>query len=73
MAVVVAQLVQRLLPIPEVRGSNQVMGKISIEYLLTVNCIEKTEIKKTRLGMAHCYKKVLPIQSKSIECKQINK
>ena len=27
-AVVVAQLVERLLPIPEVRGSNPVIGKI---------------------------------------------
>ena len=43
-AVVVAQLVERLLPIPEVRGSNRVIGKnlyIYIEHLLTVNCVLK--------------------------------
>ena len=39
--VVVAQLVEQSLPIPEVRGSNPVIGKIlfiSIEQLYTVNC-----------------------------------
>ena len=46
----VAQLVERLLPIPEVQGSNPVIGKIYIEHLLTVNCIEKTEIKKKEAG-----------------------
>ena len=41
-AVVVAQLVERLLLIPEVCGSNPVIGKnlfIYIEHLLTVNCV----------------------------------
>ena len=41
-AVVVAQLVEQLLPIPEVRGSNPVIGKnlfISIEHLFTINCV----------------------------------
>ena len=47
-AVVVAQLVERSLPIPEVRGSNPVIGKKIIEHLFTVNCIEKTKIKKKR-------------------------
>ena len=44
---VVAQLVKRSLPTPEVRGSNPVIGKI---VYVTVNCIEKTKIfreKKT--------------------------
>ena len=50
MAVVVAQLVEQSLPIPEVQGSNPVIGKIYIEHLLTVNCIEKTEIKKKEAG-----------------------
>ena len=45
LAVVVAQLVERLLPTTEVRSSNPVIGNIYIEYLL-VNCIEKTKIKK---------------------------
>ena len=33
-AVVVAQLVERLLPTPEVHGSNPVIGKIYIEHFL---------------------------------------
>ena len=45
-AVVVAQLVERLLPIPEVRGSNPVIGKHLYWTLFTVNCIEKTKIKE---------------------------
>ena len=40
--VVVAQWVERLLAIPEVRVANPVIGKINIEHLFTVNCIEKT-------------------------------
>ena len=31
--VVVAQLAERLLPIPEIRGSNPVIGKIFIDYI----------------------------------------
>ena len=45
--VVVAQLVERLLPMSEVCGLNPVIGKIYIEhfvYLFTINCIEKTKI-----------------------------
>ena len=49
-AVVVAQLVERLLPIPEVCGSNPVISKISTEHLFPVNCIEKTKIKKKEAG-----------------------
>ena len=45
MAVVVAQLVEQLLPILEVRCSNPVIGKIYIEHF-TVNCVEKTNIEK---------------------------
>ena len=56
-AVVVAQLVERLLPIPEVRGSNPVISKIYIEHF-TVNCIEKTKIKKKRPGKAHFLRKL---------------
>ena len=40
-AVVLAQLVERSLPMPEVRGSN------------TANCIEKAKIKTKRPGMTH--------------------
>ena len=56
MAVVVAQLVEWSLPIPEVRGSNPVIGKtFYIEHLFTVNCV-KDENKEKRPGMAHFFK-----------------
>ena len=49
---VVAQLVERLLPTPEILGSNPDFGKI-----LSTNCtIEKIIIKKKRLGMVHLKK-----------------
>ena len=54
MAVVVTQWVERLLPVPEVRSSNPGIGKIYIEHLFTVNCNEKTKIK--RLRMVHFLK-----------------
>ena len=43
LAVVVAQLVEQSLLIPEVHGSNPVIHKIYIEHLFTVNCIENRE------------------------------
>ena len=52
----VAQLVERSLPIPEVHGSNPVISK-NLYRTFTVNCIEKTKIKKKRPGMAHFFKK----------------
>ena len=52
-----AQLVEQLLAIPEVRSSNPVIDKIYLEHLFTANCIEKTKIKKKRQGIAHFYKK----------------
>ena len=55
---VVAQLVEQSLLIPEVRGSNSVMGKNYIEHLFTVTCIEKKKIKKKRPGMVHLKNKV---------------
>ena len=39
-------VVVRLLPIPEIRGSNPVIGK----FLSIINCIEKTKIKKKTPG-----------------------
>ena len=51
-AVFVAQLVERLLLIPEVRSSNPVNNK-NLYWTFTVNCIEKTKIKKKMPGMAH--------------------
>ena len=47
-----AQLVERLLLNPEVHSSNPVIGKI-LYWTFTVNCIQKTKIKKRRPGMAH--------------------
>ena len=48
-AVVVAQLVERLLPTSEVHGSNPVISK----HLITDNCFEKTRIKKKRPRMVY--------------------
>ena len=48
-AVVVAQSVEWSLPIPEVRGSNPVIGK-HLNRTFTVNCIEKTKIKEKEAG-----------------------
>ena len=45
-AVVVAQLVERSLPMPEVHSLNPVIGKIYIEHLFTVNCIENNKNKE---------------------------
>ena len=51
-AVVVAQLVEWLLPKPDIRSLYPDIGKI-----LSTNCtIEKIKIKKKRPGMAHLKK-----------------
>ena len=42
-------------PIPEVCGSNPVIGKIYIAHLLTVICTEKTKMKKKEAGMAQSF------------------
>ena len=55
-AMVVAQLVVRSLPIPEVRGPNPVIGKnlhIYRTFVYCQLCIEKTKINKKRPWMAH--------------------
>ena len=39
-------LLEWLLPTPEVYGRNPVISKINAEHLFTVNCMEKTKIKK---------------------------
>ena len=54
--VIVAQLVERSRPISEVCGLNPVIGKYLFWTLFTVNCIEKTKIKKKRPGLAHFLK-----------------
>ena len=50
-----AQLVERSVPITEVRSSNPVIGK-HVFLTFTVNCIEKTKIKKKRPRKAHLKK-----------------
>ena len=39
-------MLENSLPIPEVYGTNPVIGKIYVEHLLTVNCFEKTKRRK---------------------------
>ena len=51
--IVVAQLVERSLPTPEILGSNLVISKILSTKLSTNGIIEKTKTKKKRPGMAH--------------------
>ena len=63
---VVAQLVERSLPIPEARGLNPVIGK-KLYWTFTVNCIEKTKIKKKRPGMAHFRR----TDRRRIECRNV--
>ena len=61
MAVVVAQLVERSIPIPEVRSSNPVIGKNLFKYWTFVYCqlcIEKTKIKKKEAGFGPFLKKI---------------
>ena len=47
-----AQLVERSLPTPEVRGSNPDSSKTNIEHLLRTE-IKKPKIKKKGPGIAH--------------------
>ena len=55
---VVAQLAEWLLPIPEDPGSNPVIRNTFIEHLFTVTVCRKDKIKKKKTGMAHFFKKV---------------
>ena len=57
MAVVEAQLVEWSLPTPEIRSSNPDISNF-IYYQLYKNCVEKTKIKKKRLGMAQTKKSI---------------
>ena len=50
-----AQLVERLLPTPEVRGSISI-GDMNFDQYSTKCNFEKTKIKKKRQGMAHLKK-----------------
>ena len=60
-----AQLVERSLPIPEVGGSNPVIGKNLFIYWTFVYCqlwIEKTKIKKKEAGSGPFLKKLNSIE-----------
>ena len=64
MVVVVAHLVERLLPTQEICSSNPVIGKF---YLLWI-CIEKSKIMEKGSGMAHYIKNNKPPHSISFKC-----
>ena len=55
-----AQLVERSLPITEVRGSNPVIGE-NLYSTFTVDFFEKTKIMKKNTGIAHFFKKMMVI------------
>ena len=61
----VAQLVERSLPISEVRGSNPVIGK-NLYRTFTVNCIEKTKIKKKEAGNGPLKKSLKIVAKESV-------
>ena len=50
-----SQLVERLLPNPEVGSLNPVIGK-NLYSIFNVNCIEKMKIKEKRPRMVHFFK-----------------
>ena len=54
---VVVRLAERSLPTPDIRGSNPVIGNFIYYQLYQLSRIDKTKIKKKRLGMAHLFKK----------------
>ena len=66
--VVVAQLVERSLLLPEVHGWNPVIGKnLFISNICYCQlCIEKMKIKKKRPGMAHFFKKKISHRGEEI-------
>ena len=53
-AEVVAQLAERLHPIPEIRGSNPVIDKI-LYWTYWLETVEKTNIKKKEAGIGHLF------------------
>ena len=68
--VVVAQLVEWSLPMPEVRGSNPVNGKNLFISNICQLCIEKTKIKKKRPEMAQFIKKIYVRQGQVFQLKR---
>ena len=65
LALVVAQLVDQSLPLPEVCGSNLVTGKFNIPKL-AAKCIANTE--KMRLALTHLYHKIKLDSTETIFC-----
>ena len=60
---VVVQLVEQWLLTPEGRGSNPVIDNFYIDHLITVNCIEKTKIKKKEAGNGPFFRTMFHISS----------
>ena len=58
MAVVVAQLAEQLVPIPEVCGLNPVIGKI-LQWTYLLLTVEKTSIKKIETGNGPIFLKII--------------
>ena len=56
-----AELVEQLLLILEVRGLNPYILKIYIEHLFSVNCIEQTKINKKEAGNGPFLQKTVQI------------
>ena len=53
---IVAELVERQLPTPEIHSLNPIIGKILSTNLSNKAIIEKTKVKKKRPGMAYLFK-----------------
>ena len=56
-AVVVAQLVERSLPIPEVRSSNTVIGKFILDICLRLTVLKGQKFKKKEAGIGRFLRK----------------
>ena len=67
---VVAQLIERSLPIPDIPSSNPLIGKI-LYWTFTVNCIEKMRLKKKRPRMAHFYLKKFAVRCRQLEIRSL--
>ena len=66
---VVAQLVEQLLPKAEI-GGLKLDSSNFIYYQLHLNCVEKTKLKKKRLGMVQLKRCTKPIAKKLIDDKK---
>ena len=64
---VVGQLVEWLLPVSEICGSNAVISKFYLPPTVLKNCIEKTKIKKKEAGKGQF------LHMKQANCKSLSK